>query len=147
MIEAAELLQRVMDASAQRQLSPHTLRAYRRTWKRLIVTCQSRGLALETLPFDLAQQLYSEITKGRSASLHLQVRAAIGLLYEILGVPNPFQNCVAPKFQGDKLEIRYHTASELAKWLSLLEQTRHTYFDHLTYTLAMALFYTGAEIP
>ena len=46
-------------------------------------------LVLETLPEDRAGEFYEEATRGRSASHHLQVKAALALLYHVLGSPNP----------------------------------------------------------
>jgi hypothetical protein len=58
-----------------------------------------------------------EATRGRSASHHLQVRAALGMLYQTLGSTNPFAECLAPKFAPEKIELRYHTASQLGQLL------------------------------
>jgi hypothetical protein len=43
------------------------------------------GLALETLPSDRAGEFYEEATRGRSASHHLQVKAALALIYDVQG--------------------------------------------------------------
>ena len=41
-------------------------------------------------------------TRGRSASHHLQVKAALALLYDVLGSTNPFAECPTPKFARQK---------------------------------------------
>jgi hypothetical protein len=44
----------------------------------------AEGLALQTLPADSAGEFYEEATRDRSASHHLQVKAALSLLYHVL---------------------------------------------------------------
>ena len=53
------------------------------------------GLALETLPPQRAGEFYEKATSGLSASHHLQVKAALSLLYHVLSSPNPFRECLA----------------------------------------------------
>ncbi len=36
------------------------------------------------------------------------------MIYKVLRVANPFAECLAPKFQIEKTELGYHTASQLA---------------------------------
>ena len=103
------LLERVTTAADERHLSQNTLTVYRRTWLKLIAWAAAEGLALETLPSDRAGEFYEEATRGRSASHHLQVKAALALLYHVLGSTNPFAECPAPKFAPEKTELRYHT--------------------------------------
>jgi hypothetical protein len=90
-------------------------------------------------------EFYEEVTRGLSASHHLQVKADLALLYHVLDSTNPFAECVAPKFSPEKIELRYHTASQLGKLLREMRQERHSYFGHLTYHLATALFFTGCR--
>ena len=52
-----------------------------------------RPRSLETLPSERVGEFYEEATRGRSASYHLQVKAALALLYHVLGSPNPFAGC------------------------------------------------------
>ncbi len=79
------LLERVTAAAEERHLSQNTLTAYRRTWIKAIAWAAAEGLALETLPSERAGEFYEEATRGRSASHHLQVKAALALLYDVLG--------------------------------------------------------------
>jgi site-specific recombinase XerD len=139
------LLDRVTTAAEERHLSQNTLTAYRRTWLKLIAWSAAEGLALETLPSERAGDFYEEATRGRSASHHLQVKAALALLYNVLGSTSPFAECPAPKFAPEKTELRYHTASQLGQLLRELRQDRRSYFGHLTYHLATALFFTGCR--
>jgi len=83
------LLERVTAAAEERHLSQNTLIAYRRTWLKLIAWAAAEGLVLETLPSDRAAEFYEEATRGRSASHHLQVKAALGLLYHVLQIHSP----------------------------------------------------------
>jgi len=142
---ANSLLERVTAAAEQRQFSAHTITAYRRTWLKLIAWSAAEGLALETLPAERAGEFYQFATRDRSASHHLQVKAALALLYKVLSSPNPFTECLAPKFQIEKTEMRYHTPSQLGQLLGELREDRHSYFGHLTYHLATALFFTGCR--
>jgi len=96
------LLERVTTAADERHLSQNTLTAYRRTWLKLIAWAAAEGLALETLPSDKAGEFYEEATRGRSASHHLQVKAALALLYGVLGSTNPFAECPAPNSRPRK---------------------------------------------
>ena len=109
-VSEGSLLERVTTAADERHLSQNTLTAYRRTWLKLIAWAAAEGLALETLPSDRAGKFYEEATLGRSASHHLQVKAALALLYHVLGSTNLFAECPAPKFAPEKTELRYHTA-------------------------------------
>lgn len=74
---------------------------------------------LETtaLPQAKAEKIYAELTRGRGASHHLQVKDASALLYRVLDAPNPFAICLAPKFQVDAVEIRHLEAGALGKVL------------------------------
>ena len=64
------------------------------------------------------REFYEEATRGRSACHHhLQVKAALALLYDVLGSTNPFAERLAPKFAPEKTELRYHTASQLGQLL------------------------------
>ena len=84
------LLERVTTAAEERHLSQNTLTAYRRTWLKLIAWSAAEGLALGTLPSDRAGEFYKEATRGRSASHHhLQVKAALALLYDVVGYKWP----------------------------------------------------------
>ena len=139
------LFERVITAAEERHLSQNTLTAYRRTWLKLIAWSAAEGLVLETLPEDRAGEFYEEATRGRSASHHLQVKAALGLIYQVLGSTNPFAESPAPKFAPEKTELRYHTASQLGQLLRELREDRRSYFGHLTYHLATALFFTGCR--
>ena len=146
MMAAAEsLLAAVTSAAEQRQLSENTLIAYRRTWLKIISWASAEDTTLATLPTERARQFYECATRGRSASYHLQLKAALALLYKVLSVPNPFAECLAPKFQIEKTELRYHTASQLALLLAVMREDRRNYFDHLAFNLAQALFLTGCR--
>jgi site-specific recombinase XerD len=113
----ALLLARVTAAAHERHLSQNTLIAYRRTWLKLIAWSAAEGLALQTLPTERVGEFYEEATRGRSASHHLQVKAALALLYDILGTTNPYAKCEAPKFAPKNIELCYHTASQLGHLL------------------------------
>ena len=139
------LLERVTAAAEARQLSHNSLLAYRRTWLKIIAWAAAEGLVLETFPVERIGEFYEEATRGRSASHHLQVKAALALLYYVLDTPNPFSYCHAPKFAPEKTELRYHTASQLGQLLRELREDRASYFGHLTYHLASALFFTGCR--
>ena len=139
------LLERVITAAHQRRLSQNTLIAYRRIWLKLIAWSDTEGLALETIPLQMEGEFYEEATGERSASHHLQVKAALALVYDVLGSTNPFAQCAAPKFARKNIELRYHTASQLGHLLRELREDRRSYFGHLTYHLAIALFFTGCR--
>jgi len=105
------LLERVTAAAEERQLSQNSLLAYRRTWLKIIAWAAAEGLVLQTFPVERVGEFYEEATRGRSASHHLQVKAALALLYHVLGSSNPFAECLAPKFAPEKTELRYHTSA------------------------------------
>jgi len=123
------LLERVTTAADERHLSQNTLTAYRRTWLKLIAWAAAEGLALETLPVERVGEFYEEATRGRSASHHLQVKAALALLYHVLGSTNPFAECPAPKFAPEKTELRYHISSQLGELLRELREERRAITD------------------
>jgi hypothetical protein len=70
-------------------------------------------LGARTLPPKRAGEFYEEAKRGRSASHHRQVKDALSLLYKVLSSPNPFAECLAPKFAPEKTELRYHIPSQL----------------------------------
>ena len=109
------LLKQVTAAAEERQLSQNSLLAYRRTWLKIMAWAAAEGLVLETIPAEKVGEFYEEATRDRSASHHLQVKAALALLYHVLGSPNPFAKCHAPKFAPEKTELRYHTSSQLGQ--------------------------------
>jgi hypothetical protein len=117
------LLERVTAAAEERQLSHNSLIAYWRTWLKIIAWAAAEGLVLETFPAERVGEFYEEATRGRSASHHLQVKAALALLYHVLDSPNPFfAECLAPKFAPQKTELRYHTSSQLGQLLRDLRE-------------------------
>jgi hypothetical protein len=120
--------ERVTAAAEERQLSHNSLLAYRRTWLKIIAWVAAEGLVLETFPPERVGEFYEEATRGRSASHHLQVKAALAHLYHVLGSPNPFAQCLAPKFAPEKTGLRYHTSSQLGQ----LREDKASYFGHLT---------------
>ena len=63
----------------ERQLSHNSLLAYGRTWIKIIAWAAADGLVLETLPSERVGEFYQEATRGRSASHHLQLKAALAL--------------------------------------------------------------------
>ena len=145
MIGEDSILERVTVAAEERHLSHNSLIAYRRTWLKIIAWAAAEGLVLETFPAQRVGEFYEETTGGRSASHHLQVKAALALLYHVLGSPNPFAKCLAPKFAPEKTELRYHTSSQMGQLLRELREDKASYFGHLTYHLATALFFTGCR--
>ncbi|MDB6175882.1 MAG: tyrosine recombinase XerC [Chthoniobacteraceae bacterium] len=142
---ADAVLSKVMAAAEQRQLSQNTLTAYRRTWLKVIAWSGTEGLALSTLSKDQADRFYREITRERSAAHHLQVKAALQLLYKTLDAVNPFSESHAPKFRIENTEIRYLPAAALSALLLKLRNTQDDYFGRLTYHLSLALFYTACR--
>ena len=79
MIVEDSLLERVTAAAEERKLSHNSLLAYRRTWLKIIAWSAAEGLVLETLLSERGGEFYEEATRGRSASHHLQVKAALAL--------------------------------------------------------------------
>ncbi|RYG66276.1 hypothetical protein EON80_15730 [bacterium] len=112
-----EILERLNAAVAQRGLAGPTLAAYRRVWRDTLIRAASAVLDPATLPQAKAEEFYSELTRGRGASCHLQVKAALALLYRVLEAPNPFADCLAPKFRPEAVEIRHLEGGRLAKVL------------------------------
>lgn len=139
------LFSTVLAAAERRQWSAHTLTAYRRTWLKVTDWARAEGLELATLPADRAGKCYAELTAARSASHHLQVRSALAFLYDVLGVSNPFEDCPAPKFDAERIELRYLTAPQVAQLLLTLREARHDYFGQLAFHLANALFFTACR--
>jgi site-specific recombinase XerD len=142
---ANSIFSRVVEAARQRHLAYNTVLAYRRTWLQVISWTTAQHVDLAALPKREAAEFYAEITKGRSASYHLQVNAALRLLYKLLDAPNPFVELVGPKFRIENTQIRYLEAESLAKLLIALREDDKDYFGRLSYYLALALFYTACR--
>jgi hypothetical protein len=140
------LLKRVTAAAEERHLSQNTLTAYCRSWLKLIAWSSAEGLVLQALPAERAGEFYEEATRGRSASHHLQVKAALALLYDVMGSTNPFAECTSPKFAPEKIELRYHTVCQLGQLMRELREDRGSYFGHLTYYLATAPLFSRLPI-
>lgn len=141
----SEILALATEGSQQRDLTPHTARAYTRIWRKVLALCAAEGHQLATLPKDKAVEYYGFLTRNRGASHHIQTKAALAFLCRVLDCPNPFKECLAPKFSPDKIEIQYLPAADLAKVLLHLGQHKSDYFSHLTAYLAEALFYTATR--
>jgi hypothetical protein len=90
------LLDRVITSAEERHLSQNTLMTYRRTWLKVIAWAAAEDVALGTLPLDRAGEFYEEATRGRSAFYHLQVKAALALLYHVLGATIRSSNARLP---------------------------------------------------
>ena len=140
-----ELLEKLNAAAAQRQLAGPTLAAYRRTWRQVVIWAAAESLDPAALPKAKAAEFYTELTRSRGASHHLQTKAAISFLYRVLETVNPFTDCLAPKFRPDAVEIQHLEAGDLSKVLLELRRGRRTYFDHLVSHLAEALFFTACR--
>lgn len=139
------LFQRLLEAARERQFAEPTVAAYRRTWIKLLAWTAAEGLALETLPREQARAYYEELTRNRSASHHLQVKAALSFLYRRLDRPNPFTDCLTPRFRPEALEIRFLEASDMAKVLLALRERGADYSGRLAAHLAEALFFTACR--
>ena len=74
-----------------------------------------------------------------------KVKAALALLYHVLGSTNPFAERPVPKLAPEKTELRYHTSSQLGELLRELREERRSYFGQLTCHLAVVLFFTGCR--
>jgi hypothetical protein len=94
------LLDRVITSAEERHLSQNTLMTYRRTWLKVIAWAAAEDVALGTLPLDRAGEFYEEATRGRSAFYHLQVKAALALLYHVLGATIRSSNARLPNTQS-----------------------------------------------
>jgi hypothetical protein len=106
------------------EISHNSLLANRRTWLKIIAWASAEGLVLETLPSKRVGEFYEEAPRGLGASHHLQVKAALALLYHVLDTLNPFAGCQAPKFAPEKTELRYHTPSQLGQLLRELREDK-----------------------
>ena len=95
---------------------------------------------------ELATEFYSSATRGRSASHHLQVKAALAQFYRVLAAPNPFAGDAGSEVFGSKRRrcatIRRCSSGQL---LLALRADWQSYFGQLTYHLALALFFTGCR--
>ena len=92
----------------------------------------------------MADEFYQQHTRDNGASYHLQVKSALTLLYRVINAPNPFTECISPKFQIDKIQIKHQTAVQLASVLKVL-RSKDDYYGRLTYHLAEALFLTACR--
>ena len=142
---SSTLLERLSTAARDRQLASPTLAAYRRTWLKLVAWTTASGFDLASLPREEARGYYEDLTGNRSASHHLQVKAGIAFLYKVLDTPNPFRECLAPRFRPEAQEIKFLEAADLAKVLLALRELGTDYFGRLAAHLAEALFFTACR--
>ncbi len=143
--DSSALLERLLRAASDRRLASPTLAAYRRTWTKLIAWSTAEGLHSPTLPRDKALDYYEALTDQRSASHHLQVKAALSFFYKLVDQPNPFAECQAPRFDVQTQEIRFLEAKDLGAIFAELRQTATDYTGHLTVHLGEALFFTACR--
>ena len=143
--DVSALLERLQQAADDRQLAPSTKAAYLRTWMKVLAWSAAEGLDSPTLPQPKAVDYYEALTRQRSSSHHLQVKAALSFFYRVVNQTNPFRECLAPKFQGDRLEIDFIEAADLGKVLHALHESAHDYFGKLAAHLADALFFTASR--
>jgi site-specific recombinase XerD len=141
----ATVLERVLAAAKERELAVPTMAAYRRAWLKLVAWTTAEGFDLGSLPRERALFYYEDLTGNRSASHHLQVKAGIAFLYKVLDKPNPFRDCLAPRFRPDAQEIHFLEAADLAMVLLALRELGTDYFGRLAAHLAEALFFTACR--
>ena len=72
-----------------------------------------------------------------------KLRSLSSITFSVLLIPLP--SVMLPKFAPEKTELRYHTSSQLGQLLRELREDKASYFGHLTYHLATALFFTGCR--
>ena len=137
------LLSQIIEAARERNLSQHTIRKYRRVWAQIIAWALTHDYSLQHLPDHVAADCYAQLTERRGPSHHLQVKAAIRFLYQFLDAQNPFSKILTPKFDINKVKLKYLPSSHVAILLEHLRLKRSDYFSHLTYYLAEALFLTA----
>jgi hypothetical protein len=68
--------------------------------KRILAAAE--GLARETLLWERAGEFYEEAKYGRSASHHIQVKAALSLLYKVLSSPSRLPSASPPSLPPRK---------------------------------------------
>lgn len=141
----APILERVLAAAGEKRLAGPTLSAYRRTWVKLVAWTTAEGFDLGALPKEKARAYYEEMTKGRSPSHHLQVKAAALFLYKVLDKGNPFEECLAPRFRPESVEIHFLEAADLARVLLTMRELGGDYSGRLAAHLADALFFTACR--
>lgn len=141
----ASILERVLAAATERRLAGPTLTAYRRIWMKLVAWTTAEGFDLGALPKEKARAYYEEMTNGRSPSHHLQVKAAASFLYKMLDKGNPFEECLAPRFRPEAVEISFLEASDLARVLLTMRELGRDYSGRLAAHLAEALFFTACR--
>ena len=141
----ASILERVLAAATERRLAGPTLAAYRRTWMKLVAWTTAEGFDVGALPKEKARAYYEELTSGRSPSHHLQVKAAASFLYKVLDKGNPFEECLAPRFRPEAVEISFLEASDLARVLLTMRELGRDYSGRLAAHLAEALFFTACR--
>lgn len=146
-LNSSEILALASAAAEQRQLADPTRIAYRRTWLKLAAASAADGLDPSALPAERASALYAEWTKGKSASHHVQTKAALAFLYgNVFKALNPFAECLAPSFRPDRKEIRYLESGNVAGVLLHLQEIRAAdYCGHLAFHLAESLFYSATR--
>jgi hypothetical protein len=117
------LLERVITAAEERHLSQNTLTAYRRTWLKLIAWSAAEGPG----PSNLANGAGRAVLRGSDSRSECFPSPPGKSSPRALGVTNPFAECAAPKFAPEKIELRYHTASQLGQLLRELREERRSY--------------------
>lgn len=109
----------------------------------LAAAAVAEGVEIENLPSGYARDFYARVTEGRGASHHLQVKAALSLVYRVTGTPNPFVGCLAPEFDIERVELKYLSGPQIGLLLKDLRSEARDYYGHLTRYLAEALFMTA----
>jgi len=112
---ACTLIERVAAAAEERQFSQNSLLAYRRTWLKILAWAEAEGLVLETFPVERVGEFYEEATCAEVPRINSRFKAALALLYHVLGSPNPFAECLAPKFAVRKPSC---ATTPLSNWAS-----------------------------
>ena len=143
--DPSTLLEQLLAAAKERQLASTTLAAYLRAWTKLLTHCAVESLDPGALSRDKAKELYQQMTRKRSASHHLQVKAALSFLYRLLDQTNPFSDCLAPRFRAEATDMQFLEAEQTAQVLLVLREASSDYFGHLAAHLAEALFFTACR--
>ena len=141
--DTATLMERLRASASDRKLSPHTLLAYERTWRKHIALEASMGISFQTADHEKIEEIYAILTTGRSASHHLQVKSALSMLYARIGKENPFAKCKGPRFDITNVAIKHLTASGVAMVMEELKGRGGDYMGKVCYVLASALYYSA----
>ncbi|MDX2225578.1 MAG: tyrosine-type recombinase/integrase [Verrucomicrobiae bacterium] len=135
----------LLDYFSSSLLSPHTLRAYKRTLRTFESWMLFEGFSIDQIDDSKARQFFHFYFSQKSPSTQVQALSALKSLFKSLSLRNPFESVLHARFDPLDAQISFAQPHQIASLLSFLGSRQEHYFDRLYHTLTLTLFFTASR--